>query len=476
MDGRHPAGLTRRGFVAGAALALARPDRAMAATPEPLAAIFARSGLAHLTGFALADAATGALIEAHDPDASLPPASVAKIPTALYALDALGPGFRFPTRVLAIGPLEAGVLAGDLVLDGGGDPVLDTDRLGELVAAVRTFGLTRVAGRFLVADGALPRLDEIEPGQPRHAGYNPAISGMNLNFNRVHVDWAPGGAGPRLGVSAPGERFTAPVAGIAAAVGGTGLPLHAAVAAGGEAWTLPRATLAGSGSIWLPVRHPAAYAGEVFAALAAQAGLALPPPGVIAAAPAATELAVSESPDLARMMTDMLRFSTNLTAEVAGLTASGAPPSLAASAGRMSDWLAERYGLADARFVNHSGLSERSRMSPAAMVRLLVAEAARLPALLRERTPRGADGQPALPPGARLLAKTGTLNFSTALAGYVETPGGRRLAFAIFAADPAARARLPDAAADDPPGAAAWEARARAQEAALVARWAALAA
>jgi D-alanyl-D-alanine carboxypeptidase/D-alanyl-D-alanine-endopeptidase (penicillin-binding protein 4) len=108
------------------------------------------------------------------------------------------------------------------------------------------------------------------------------------------------------------------------------------------------------------------------------------------------------------------------------------------------------------------------------MVRVLVAEAGRLPGMLRERAPRRADGRPALPPGTRMVAKTGTLNFVSALAGYVEVRG-RRLAFAIFAADPAARARLPEPVASDAPGAGAWEGRARAQEAALVRRWAMLA-
>ncbi len=471
MDRQHSA-LTRRGFVGGTAAVLAWPGSARAAAPESVAEIVGRSGLGEVTGFLVADAASGAVIEAHAGDEARPPASVAKVPTALFALEALGEGYRFRTVVRATGPVAAGVLGGDLVLEGGGDPVLDTDRMGDLVAAVRAQGVAQVSGRFLVADGALPRLDEIEPGQPQYAGYNPAISGINLNFNRVHVDWAPEAGGPRLGVSAPGNRFNAPVAGIAAAAGSGGMEHRDDGAR--EDWVLPRRTLRGRGSIWLPVRRPATYAGEVFRVLAGQGGLVLPAPEVVATAYSGTEIAASDSPDLGRMMGDMLHFSTNLTAEVAGLTAAGAPPSLAASAGAMGGWLAERYAVAGANFVNHSGLSERSQISPAAMVRVLVAEAGRLPGMLRERAPRGADGQPALPQGARLVAKTGTLNFVSALAGYVEVRG-RRLAFAIFAADPAARARLPDPVASDAPGAGAWEARARAQEAALVRRWALLA-
>ena len=60
----------------------------------------------------------------------------------------------------------------------------------------------------------------------------------------------------------------------------------------------------------------------------------------------------------------------------------------------------------------------------------------------------------------------------SALAGYLT--GRRRLAFAIFAADLPARARIRPEERSNPPGAGAWEARARAQQQALLRRWAAL--
>lgn len=458
--------------MAGGLAALAWP-RAAAAAAEPLAAILARSGLGAVTGVAVADAATGAMIEVHSADVALPPASVAKVPTALFALDTLGGGYRFRTRVRGTGAIVGGRVQGDLVLDGGGDPLLDTDGMGELVAAVRARGITSVAGRFLVVDGALPRLSEIEPGQPPQAGYNPAVSGMNLNFNRVHVDWAPTERGPKLGVTAPGTQFNTVVAGITADVG-EGRGLRHRNGGGREIWTLPRGALSGRGSIWLPVRRPAAYAGEVFRSLAAGAGLALPAAEVVRHAPAGVGIAGAASPPMTDVMAGMLHYSTNLTAEVAGLAAAGAPATLEASAARMNDWLRRRYGIGRADFVNHSGLTDRSRITPAALVRLLLAENGRLPHLLRERIPKLADGSPALPTGARVLAKTGTMNFAAALAGYVERSDGRRLAFAILAADLGARGLLPDPAADNHPGAISWSNRARAQEAALLRRWALL--
>ena len=187
--------IDRRSLLLGAAAALAAPALPRrtwaAASAASIASILDASGLGAVSGFAVADLDAGELIEGHDADVGRPPASVAKVVTTLYALDALGPGYRFRTRLLAAGPIEGGTLRGDLVLEGGGDPVLDTDRLGRLVAALKARGIERVEGRLLVADGALPFVPDVARDQPEDAGYNPTLSGMNLNFNRVQMSWAP---------------------------------------------------------------------------------------------------------------------------------------------------------------------------------------------------------------------------------------------------------------------------------------------
>jgi D-alanyl-D-alanine carboxypeptidase/D-alanyl-D-alanine-endopeptidase (penicillin-binding protein 4) len=95
-----------------------------------------------------------------------------------------------------------------------------------------------------------------------------------------------------------------------------------------------------------------------------------------------------------------------------------------------------------------------------------------LEGLLRERPILDAERQPVDIGGTRVLAKTGTLNFTSGLAGYLL--GRRRLAFAIFAADSERRAQVRPEQRDDPPGGGAWLARARAQEQALLRRWAVL--
>lgn len=464
--------LRRRTVLAGGLAALAA-GRVLAAEPEPLAAILERSGLAPLAACIVVDLGTGTVLEAHRAEVEMPPASVAKVLTTLYGLDVLGPGYRFRTRLMADGAIRDGRIDGALVLAGGGDPVLDSDDLAAMLAAARIAGL-RAATGFRVADGALPMVPLIDAGQPDEAGYNPTVSGMNLNFNRVFLGWEPAKTGPALRFSAPGERVDPGIGRFAALLAEGGPPRHR-MEAGREIWTLARGGVRGKGSVWLPVRDPAAYAGAVFSTLAAEAGLKLPDPEVVPD-PAGAALVVHDSPALESMLRDMLRYSTNLTAEVVGLRAGqvrgAAPGSLGASAAEMTAWARARYGLAGAALTSHSGLTGTSRISPLEMVAVLKAEAGGpLPGLLRDRPILDRGGEPAAAKGVTVVAKTGTLDFVSGLAGYM-TGRGRRLAFAIFVADPDRRAAIRPAERSAPPGAKGWAGRARALERSLLQRWA----
>ena len=68
----------------------------------------------------------GRTIYEHNPDMALVPASTEKLVTATAALSVLGRDTRFTTRVVAGSEPHDGVVDGDLVLVGGGDPVLAT--------------------------------------------------------------------------------------------------------------------------------------------------------------------------------------------------------------------------------------------------------------------------------------------------------------------------------------------------------------
>lgn len=448
----------------------------VSARPGDAGALIEAAKLGGSLGYAVADAATGEVLESVGAALGQPPASTAKVITSLYGLTMLGAKHRFVTRVLATGPVSGGKIEGDLVLAGTGDPELQTDMLGDLVARLGALGVREVTGRFLVCDGALPYIPEIDAEQPEFVGYNPSISGMNLNFNRVHFEWKLEGAEYSVAMDARGERFIPPVSMARMAVADRTGPLFTyAGGSGQESWTVARKALGEGGSRWLPVRHPGHYAGEVFRTLARAQGIILPLAVVQKVVPDGRELVRFDSGGLDGVLKDMLRFSTNLTAEVVGLTASGAT-SLAGSGRAMSDWLSARHGV-QADFADHSGLSGRSRISAAGMVRALVAarndlgSGAVLPLLLKNFGMRDSKGNPIKGHKVLVPAKTGTLNFVSALVGYVVPPTGRDLAFSIFAADLPQRARLAEAEREDPPGGEAWGRRARRLQGALIDRW-----
>ncbi|MDE3123300.1 MAG: D-alanyl-D-alanine carboxypeptidase, partial [Paracoccaceae bacterium] len=162
----------------------AHPDRhAHARSAEDL---IAEAKLGGQVAFLVADARTGQVLEGHNVDLAMPPASVAKTLTTAYALETLGKDYRFKTQVVITGPVANGRVQGDLILWGGGDPTLSSDGLAALASQVAKAGIKGITGRFLVADGALPHVAIIDPTQPPEANYNPGISGLNLDFNRVY--------------------------------------------------------------------------------------------------------------------------------------------------------------------------------------------------------------------------------------------------------------------------------------------------
>lgn len=491
--------ITRRGLLAGLLAGVAFPSLAevMESSPRPvprpavsdgkaaggtlsaeIAKLIAAAKLGGAVSFVLLDARTGAVLEVLQPDLRLPPASVVKAVTALYALDRLGAGYRFSTRVLATGPVQAGMVQGDIVLAGGGDPTLQTDQLGDLVARLAAKGIKGATGRLLYWEGALPVLERIAADQPLHVGYNAAISGLNLNFNRVYFEWKPENGDWNVSVDARGERFVPKVEMVRVAVVARDTPLFTYDPGQVEEWTVASGALGKGGSRWLPVRDPGRYVAEVFRTLARAQGIKLPLADRVGDLPTGTELARLESAPLPDVLRDMLRYSTNLTAECVGLTASGLS-GLEASARAMSDWVRQAFGVAmDLR--DHSGLGGASRVTAAGMARVLVAAdktSRGLKPILRnvgmkDDTGKVIEGHP-----VKVLAKSGTLNFVSGLAGHIDPPsnsknGGRELVFAIFTGDPERRDAVPVDLREEPEGGKAWTMRARRLQGQLISRWA----
>jgi len=146
--------------------------KAAAAARTAVSASKLRSGLAAQLrrsggsgGAWVGDPLTGETLFAAGANRSLRLASNMKLFTTATALSRIGPDERFETRLVAAGELEGGVLRGDLILVGGGDPSLTSQGLGRLATQARAAGLARVTGRLLYDESIFDRKRAIsQPG------------------------------------------------------------------------------------------------------------------------------------------------------------------------------------------------------------------------------------------------------------------------------------------------------------------------
>src|SRR5688572_25274660 len=140
------------------------------------------------------------------------PASNMKVVTGAVALAQLGPDYRFRTTLLATGPVVDGVLRGDLILVGRGDPTASDHMRGdamlamlELADSIAARGILRIDGRIRAEGDAFPRgiygygwsWDEVD--EPYSAGVDELY--FNEGFSRIVI----------RGGAFPGEPVTAAV-------------------------------------------------------------------------------------------------------------------------------------------------------------------------------------------------------------------------------------------------------------------------
>ncbi len=425
---------------------------------------------------ALIDINSGEILEVYRADALMTPASVTKVITTLYGFASLGKEFQFRTKITTTGPLVNGIVQGDVVLVGGGDPVLDTDELAKMADELQDAGIKGVTGRFLYDASALPRLFQIHDSQPAHVVYNPAISGLNANFNRVFFEWNLDAVDEALELQgrAANNRPRSNVVSIEQV--SRGAPVFEFVQdAARDHWTVAVSALRKPGGRWLPVRDPGLYTADLLRTLARERGINLPTPQAGQAPIDAPSVALFERRSLQLLVRGMLHFSTNLTAEVIGLTASDKRAGLRASAFAMTEWVKATYGVQAMQFADHSGLSPDNIMSAGDMASVMASAAKQgdLDGILRRYFVSAKDGRKEAAPNVEIRAKTGSLNFVRGLSGVIKGTNGRQLAFAIFSRDAEKRAKA-DHRLERPRGARTFANRASVLEQAILRRWLAI--
>jgi D-alanyl-D-alanine carboxypeptidase/D-alanyl-D-alanine-endopeptidase (penicillin-binding protein 4) len=340
---------------------------------------------------------------AHNPATPLAGASTQKVVTASALLLALGPDARLETVVGAGSSPSRGVVAGDLYLVGGGDPLLTSPGYADqmlrdptlavdpmrLVDAIVEAGVTRVDGS-VVGDGSRYDGERFHPTWPdryrtqRNVG---PIGALNVNDGVVGVDGRTPPAGPAA-------------------------------------------------------NDPAAHAASVVTDLLRQRGVTVVgPPRADRAPEGLTEVATFASPTVREIATEMLADSDNDTAEMAlkelGRLEGGAGTWEAGTAAVTA--LLEESGvpLDGVQVVDGSGLSTDNRLTCQLLVDLLTLPETG-PAVVEGLAVAGETGTlqdrwDGTPVDGRLRGKTGTLNTVTALSGRVSPLQGGALTFAYVA-------------------------------------------
>jgi serine-type D-Ala-D-Ala carboxypeptidase/endopeptidase (penicillin-binding protein 4) len=123
-------------------------------------------------GFHISEMESGRVLFELNSDKKMIPASVLKLVTSAAALEILGPDYRFQTRIGYSGRIENGILKGNLVIIGGGDPALGSEYFRDhyffphflevWAKRIKAAGINRIEGN-LVLDGSLYDTEKIPP-------------------------------------------------------------------------------------------------------------------------------------------------------------------------------------------------------------------------------------------------------------------------------------------------------------------------
>lgn len=370
------------------------------------------------------------------------PASTMKLVTTYSALHLLGPAYTFRTEVLSEAPLIGGVLRGDLHVRGGGDPKLVIEDLWYLASRLRGFGIREIRGDVVLDKGLFDPINH-DPAQfdgEEGRAYNVGPDALLLNFKSLAIHLVPDPVGkvarvivvPEVaGLNAP---HTVPLA-----EGGCGNwrgqlgadfsdPMNIRLRGTYSAACGERIIHVGA------LRHTNYFAAVFRALWEREGGTWTGRAREGAVPPGARLIAVQESASLAMLIRDINKFSNNVMTQQLFLTmgAAGGEP------GNAERGAAAVRGLLSARGIdapglvleNGCGLSRIERITATTLADVL-SDAWRsdwMPDLMASLPISGVDGTMKsrnVASGAARM-KTGLLEDTRAVAGYVLAASGRR--------------------------------------------------
>jgi D-alanyl-D-alanine carboxypeptidase/D-alanyl-D-alanine-endopeptidase (penicillin-binding protein 4) len=453
----HPAARSKASRSAALASAIRRgaPSELQKLVSD-LSARLARAMHSGKWGVLVVSLSHGDTLFGRNADDQLLPASTMKLFTSAVALDRFGPEGRFKTEVLRAGTLGAdGVLRGDLILRGAGDPTLSGRAIDEaieppmdaLARQVSEAGISRVSGA-IVGDGSAFEHRPVPDGwlsRYLRASYAARVSALSFNENRIRVVVQP--AGRRAAVSFEPAISGVPVSSEVKVVNGSrggriGVQEDSAGLLHVTGWI---GASSGGRTYSLNVEHPELFAaGALRSALIARGVTVDGGAGVATAPDDAVPIAVLSSPTLERIIGEMNVHSNNHFAEL--LFRNAAREVGIAGTAENANALLRRFLFEKANVpptvvfaADGSGLSTLDRVTPRAMVQLLdLARRAPWGPALEQSLPVAGEtetlGRRMRGTAARgnLHAKTGSTSEIASLGGYVTAKNGEQLAFSFI--------------------------------------------
>jgi len=411
-------------------------------------------------GVHIVEVETGQPIVAVEPDLPRIVASNTKLFTTAAALDSLGPGYFFETRLLMRGKVLGSLFAGDLGVVAGGDPNIsgrmhNGDPLAVFrrwAARVKELGATEITGDIYLANGLFD-LERIHPDWPRDQldkWYEAPIDALSFSDNCVLVRVWPGStAGSEGRVELVPDVGAVQIRNVSRTITSRHghrvaiyrEPGSGEVVVGGKIYQHSRPVEA-----WITVPDPQAYFGQALRKAFADEGVELR--GEVRLTrrlphTAWRPLAVHRS-DMLSTLEVINRRSQNFYAEsLLKLLGAELCEEGSWSGGRsVIEEFIDRVGIPEAgyKLADGSGMSRNNLFSPRQITRLLVhMHHHRLAAEFVGSLPTSGDDygrwktRLARPPyRGNVMAKTGTLRAVSALSGYVRAVSGKTYAFSIL--------------------------------------------
>ncbi|HET7230240.1 MAG TPA: D-alanyl-D-alanine carboxypeptidase/D-alanyl-D-alanine-endopeptidase [Longimicrobium sp.] len=441
--------------------AAASPETRLA---ESLDAIFADTMFAGANwGVVIRSAQTGRVLYQRNEGKMFVPASNMKLVTGSVALETLGPDFVYRTPVVATGPVTNGVLRGDLVVIGSGDPTIAADFHGGDARAVfrawadslRAHGVRRVTGRIIGNDDVF---DDVPYGRgwawdDMADYYSAEIGGLEYNLGVVGITAAAGassGAPARITLD-PDTRYVR-VTSTARTVPGAMEQIEVTRADTGNtfmvAGQIPADTAVERND--MSVRNNTAYFVTVLRETLLASGIRVDGGAVDqdALAPAVRPVArdtlfVQTSPPLREILPGFLKPSQNQVGELLlktmGRTLRGQGTAQAGIA--VVDSVTRAWGLPPRKLAqaDGSGLSRYNLVAPQFLIGVLehMRGSPNFQTFYNALPVAGVDGtlrsrMRGTPLQGNVHAKTGTVSNVRSLSGYMTTAAGEPILFSII--------------------------------------------